>query len=471
MPTPPEDAYETTHPRAPLSGASLEHQPGTVLAGKYLLVRPLGAGGMGQVWVAQNLATGAEVAAKVLLPERAVVGEALERFRIEAQITASLSHRAIVRAFDLVELDPARGSLLLVMELLQGQSLGQRIEQAGRLSVAETVRVILPILSALDHAHRAGIVHRDLKPDNVFLATDPDGHVSPKLLDFGISKMRHASSAITARGALVGTPFYMSPEQARGEPVNGRSDLFGVGILLYECLTGSAPFGGQTLHEVVRSVLEMEPAPVYDAPEALRTVVARALAKSPDDRYATAAILADAIVDRGPLLCHRLRDDVGTPAVVEHDERATGRRADDDGAARRTFQSHAPRVGRGGRLSPRARGLAPRRARRLGAGAEPAARGAGADGDEAGGNRSRRARPARARRAGAPGAGDPDPGRAQSSSASEGGGARDGSHRRRTSSVARPRSWVLIRRARRQRPRLRASAPLLRVSCRHRPDL
>src|SRR5208282_5596863 len=172
--------------------------------------------------------------------------------------------------------------------------------QAGRLSVAEALRVILPILSALDHAHRVGIVHRDLKPDNVFLATDPDGHMSPKLVDFGISKMRHASSAITARGALVGTPFYMSPEQARGEPVDGRSDLFGVGILLYECLTGSAPFGGKTLHEVVRSVLEMDPAPVYEAPEALRAVVATALAKRPDDRYATAATLAYAIMAAVP---------------------------------------------------------------------------------------------------------------------------------------------------------------------------
>ena len=101
-----------------------------------------------------------------------------------------------------------------------------------------------------------------------------------------------SSGAITARGALVGTPFYMSPEQARGDAVDGRSDLFGVGILLYECLSGAPPFGGQTLHDVVRSVLEAEPAPLYDAPEALREVVMRALAKRPEDRYATAAILA-----------------------------------------------------------------------------------------------------------------------------------------------------------------------------------
>jgi eukaryotic-like serine/threonine-protein kinase len=298
---PTQDAPETMRALAAAStSSSMDHRPGDVLADKYLLMRPLGMGGMGQVWVARNLATNAEVAAKVLLPERAVVGDALDRFRIEAQVTASLSHRGIVRAFDLVELDPAKGSLLLVMELLQGQSLGQRLEQAGRLPVAEALRVILPILSALDHAHQVGVVHRDLKPDNVFLATDPDGHLTPKLLDFGISKMRHASGAITARGALVGTPFYMSPEQARGDAVDGRSDLFGVGILLYECLSGAPPFGGQTLHDVVRSVLEAEPAPLYDAPEALREVVMRALAKRPEDRYATAAILAEAIVAAVP---------------------------------------------------------------------------------------------------------------------------------------------------------------------------
>jgi eukaryotic-like serine/threonine-protein kinase len=290
---------DPTNPGGAPSAPS-ERRAGDVLAGKYVLVRSLGVGGMGQVWVARNLATHAEVAAKVLLPERAVVGDALERFRREAQATASLWHRGIVRAFDLVELDREKGSLLMVMELLHGHTLAQRLERAGRLSLTETLQVIVPILSALDHAHRVGVVHRDLKPDNVFLAMDPDGEVIPKLVDFGISKMRHSSTSITARGALIGTPYYMSPEQVRGDAIDGRSDVFAVGILLYECLSGTPPFLGQTLHDVMRAVVEVQPPPLPDLPAGLGPVIERALAKRAEDRYATAAELATAIVDAVP---------------------------------------------------------------------------------------------------------------------------------------------------------------------------
>jgi len=229
-----------------------------------------------------------------------VVGDALERFRREAQATASLWHRGIVRAFDLVELDREKGSLLMVMELLHGHTLAQRLERAGRLSLSETLQVIVPILSALDHAHRVGVVHRDLKPDNVFLAMDPDGEVIPKLVDFGISKMRHSSTSITARGALIGTPYYMSPEQVRGDAIDGRSDVFAVGILFYECLSGTPPFLGQTLHDVMRAVAEVDPAPLPDLPAGLGPVIARALAKRAEDRYATAAEFAAAIVAAVP---------------------------------------------------------------------------------------------------------------------------------------------------------------------------
>jgi serine/threonine protein kinase len=306
------DALETTRTLEAASSPSRSaRRAGDVLAGKYLLLRPLGAGGMGQVWVARNLATHAEVAAKVLLPERVVYGDALDRFRDEAQATASLSHRGIVRAFDLVELDSQSGSLLLVMELLHGQTLARRLDQAGRLTVAETARVLVPILLALDHAHRVGIIHRDLKPDNIFLAADPDGEMIPKLVDFGISKMRHASRSITARGALVGTPFYMSPEQARAEPVDGRSDVFAVGILLYECLSGAAPFDGDTLHDVVRAVLEVLPPPLAHIPPELQRVMDRALSKRADERFATAAEFADAILAAVPDVSATLRP---TPA-------------------------------------------------------------------------------------------------------------------------------------------------------------
>ncbi len=289
-----------------VSAAPWTFHPGDVLAGKYSLVRPLGAGSMGQVWVARNGATDAEVAVKVLLPERAGAEDAFERFRREAHTMSRLSHRGIFRAFDLVEHDPAKGSLLLVMELLRGQTLAQPIEQAGRLTVTETIQIALPILSALDHAHADGVVHRDLKPDNIFLAVEPDGQILPKLVDFGISKMRH-DGVLTKRGALVGTPCYMAPEQARGEDIDARSDIFSLGIVLYECLSGKPPFSGDTLYATVTSVLETEPPVLDDVPVDLWTVVARALAKRADDRYASAADLAKAIVTAVPGLQATLR--------------------------------------------------------------------------------------------------------------------------------------------------------------------
>src|SRR5262249_44503645 len=144
----------------------------------------------------------------------------------------------IVRVFDLVELDKEQGSLLMVMELLRGHTLAAKIHQQTRLSVEETLDISLPILSALEHAHGVGLVHRDLKPENIFLAIEPDGQVLPKLLDFGISKAREPlDSVITHDGELVGTPCYMSPEQATGRAnVDARSDIFSAGILLYEML-------------------------------------------------------------------------------------------------------------------------------------------------------------------------------------------------------------------------------------------
>jgi serine/threonine protein kinase len=284
---------------AATTGAS-ELRAGETLASKYLLLRPLGMGGMGEVWLAKNQATGAEVALKVLLPERMSAHDGLERFRREAHATAQLAHRAIVRAFDLLELDPAKGTLLLVLERLHGHTLAERLEHIGRLGVSETLDVVLPILSGLEHAHRAGVVHRDLKPENIFLAVEPDGQILPKLVDFGISKMRNAAMSITARGALVGTPCYMAPEQARAEEIDPRTDIFAMGVVIHECLAGVPPFGGQQLHEVFRAVLEDAPAPLPDVSPELWAVIARALAKRPEERFASAADLADALAAAVP---------------------------------------------------------------------------------------------------------------------------------------------------------------------------
>jgi serine/threonine-protein kinase len=243
--------------------------------------------------MATNASTGAEVAVKTLLPEFARSSDALARFRDEAHATAKLAHRGIVRVFDLVEIAPGSGSLLIVMELLRGHTLAERLATQGPLPVAETLAVVLPILSALSHAHGAGIVHRDVKPDNVFLAIEPDGQVFPKLVDFGISQLREWGAASRSEGVVVGTPWYMSPEQARGEEVDARCDIFGVGVLLYECLSGTNPF---RVEAATSSAHQYScPVPLGTVPAALWEVIARALAERPEDRFSTAAELAEAL--------------------------------------------------------------------------------------------------------------------------------------------------------------------------------
>jgi serine/threonine-protein kinase len=281
-----------------LLAGSIELSRGDVLGGKYQLMDPLAVGGMGQIWSAQNLATGASVAAKVLLPSHAASATCVARFRQEAKATATLSHRAIVRVFDLVEIDPRRGSLLMVMELLRGHTLASRLQQLGPLSVEDTLEIAEPLLSAIAHAHGLGIVHRDIKPDNVFLALEPDGQVMPKIVDFGVSKLARAGS-ITRDGQTVGTPSYMSPEQARGEIVDTRSDIFSFGVLLYECLGGVNPFaarfGETTWSREFMAGLDLEPAPLTEVPPALWRVIRRALAKRPEDRFESAQDLAEAL--------------------------------------------------------------------------------------------------------------------------------------------------------------------------------
>ena len=274
----------------------VDFQPGLVLAERYVLVRRLGSGGMSEVWLARNTATGADVAAKVLLAARAASKDALERFRREAHATAQLTHRGIVRVFDLVELDRDQGSLLMIMEQLRGQTLGARLEDEPRLSIETSLAIVLPILSALEYAHRKGIVHRDLKPDNVFLSLEPDGQMFPKLLDFGISKVQAPRGSITLDGELVGTPCYMSPEQAKGRPnVDARSDVFSVGTLLYEMLAGYNPFVREDLHTIIMSIIEYDPPRIERLPDPLWNVLARAMAKDPANRYSGAADVAAAL--------------------------------------------------------------------------------------------------------------------------------------------------------------------------------
>jgi serine/threonine-protein kinase len=275
-------------------------EPGECVAGKYRLRRLLATGGMGQVWVARNEATGADVALKVLRRSERAAGvehQLEERFRQEARLSAKLSHRSIVRVFDLVEEEG--GALVLVMELLRGETLQHYLERLGPRPADEAVAIMVPILGALAHAHELGLVHRDVSPANIFLAADPDGHVAPKLVDFGLAKPTGASSAIeTVAGDVLGTPRYVAPERIRGATdVDGRADLFSAGVVLFEAIAGVSPFAASSASASLAAVLEstVDPDPRIDP--RLWLEIRRAMSKPPYERHASARELAMAVRD------------------------------------------------------------------------------------------------------------------------------------------------------------------------------
>jgi serine/threonine-protein kinase len=270
-----------------------EGTTGTIVGGKYRLLRRIGAGGMGEVWVAVNRTTGAEVAVK-MVREAAGREDAVARFRHEARLGSMLSHRGVVRIFDLVEEND--GPLLLVMELLRGESLERHLQRRGALPTREALAIVVPVLSALAHAHANGIVHRDVTPANVFLAIDPDNHVTPKLVDFGIAKVP-AGPTHTLDGRALGTPRYMAPERIREDgALDGRSDLFSVGVVLYELLTNTSPFAAGSPAASLAAVLETTVDPDPRIEPRLWMELRRALAKRPYERPQTAQAMAEGLL-------------------------------------------------------------------------------------------------------------------------------------------------------------------------------
>jgi serine/threonine-protein kinase len=266
---------------------------GTLLGGKIRLIQRIGRGGMGEVWVARNESTQAELAVKTLArSERTPVHD--ERFRREARLSATISHRNVVRVFDLI--DEADGTLGLVMELLKGGTLGELLRERGTLTSMQAIAIAIPILSAMHHVHQKGIIHRDVTPANVFFAVEPDGHVIPKILDFGIAKLPAAGSALTMDGSVLGTPHYMSPEQIRGnEDIDGRSDMFSFAVVIYEMLTGVRVFQRDAASASLAAVLEHEVDPDPRIEPRLWIAISRALAKRPYERYASCAEFGEAL--------------------------------------------------------------------------------------------------------------------------------------------------------------------------------
>ena len=272
--------------------------PGTVIAGRYRMERPLASGGMGSVWVGRHVTLQTDVAIKFISNDSAASQAARARFEREARSAAHLRHPNVVAVQDYGIEDETP---YLVMELLRGESLEERLLARGRLSLEALTPIVQQMSRGLRKAHEAGVVHRDLKPGNVFLARDDDDEVEVvKILDFGIAKETDMSlGEATKTSELMGSPHYMSPEQLRSsKKTDVRSDLWSVGVVLYRALTGKIPFPGDTLAEVMVQVFSARLSPastlVPELPPAIDTFFQRALARNPDDRFQSMRELAEA---------------------------------------------------------------------------------------------------------------------------------------------------------------------------------
>lgn len=274
---------------------------GRVFARKFKLTRLLGAGGMGAVYEAQDLLLGRRVAVKLMKPAIATNNALVQRFVREARAADSIQHKNIVRVLDLAS-DDETGSFFIVQELLTGESLAERLEREGALTTRSAVEILLPVLDALAAAHERGIVHRDVKPENVFLHREADGSITPKLIDFGISKVAEGGAGLakTQTGTALGTPYYMSPEQVRGDSsIDHRADQWSAGIMLFELVSGRRPFIGENYNLLILEIMTRR-APRADelvpgVQREVATIIARALEPNRDDRFESTAAFRAAL--------------------------------------------------------------------------------------------------------------------------------------------------------------------------------
>ncbi len=294
-------------------------EAGRIIGGKYRIRRIIGEGGMGAVWSAVHEALDRTVAIKFLRPAGADAETASARFVTEAKSAARVKHRFVVDVFDFGITED--GVYYMVQELLEGEELTDCIVRGPAWEVRDVVSFICQCLSGLEAVHQAGIVHRDLKPENIFVMRDSDGRY-PKLLDFGISKLAEATPGrhsmqparpagrakqITTKGTTLGTPWYMSPEQLRGRrDLDGRADLYSLGVIMYEWLTGRVPYEQDNVAELSLQIASGSATPLIslrpDLGHALSSLVARALAPEPDGRFASASAMRDALTEILPSL-------------------------------------------------------------------------------------------------------------------------------------------------------------------------
>jgi eukaryotic-like serine/threonine-protein kinase len=315
-PTIGADNGEPDEERRPSGKTSLI---GRNLGKNYRVIEPIGAGGMGIVYLVEHTKLKKRFAAKVLNSELAMNVEACARFEVEAHAVSQLDHDNIINVIDYGTSE--EGLVFLVMEYLKGRTLQTRMDQAP-LSREELLAVMLQVCHALGCAHEAGIVHRDMKPDNIFLNERMRGRPPlVKVLDFGISKARDVSlrdGRITKQGQVLGSPEYMSPEAARGDEVDSRADIYAVGIMLYELVTGAVPFRSENYLKVLQKHISEKPVPprqlVPDVPEALEKLILRALAKHPDGRQQTTEELENELLAALPEEAERVLRARHTPS-------------------------------------------------------------------------------------------------------------------------------------------------------------
>jgi serine/threonine-protein kinase len=275
-------------------------ETGQTIAGKYRLKRLLGTGGMASVWSATNVFTERDFAVKFMLPQVARTPEAAHRFLIEAKVSGRIDHPNIIEVIDVGQGDD--GSLFLVMELLNGAALDVAARrQNPPMSVYEFIGYMREVALALAAAHRSGVIHRDLKPTNIFLHKDRDGRLVPKILDFGVSKIleEEQNAALTIAGTVLGSPHYMSPEQAIGATdIDGRTDIFAFGGILFEALTGRRAYDAPNFNALIVTIATTEPESIDSAaphlPDALRALVRDCMVKDRDGRPAS----FDPIIER-----------------------------------------------------------------------------------------------------------------------------------------------------------------------------
>ncbi len=307
-PSAPPSSGSGTGARTPLppgkSGldraSSLSNQ---ILDARYQVMKKLGEGGMSYVYLAKEISSGETVAIKVLSPRLASDKSSVERLRREAGLAMRLDHPNVCRILRLGESED--GLIYLVMPFLKGELLSDREVRGGPMEIPLSVALLTQMCAGLHHAHELQIIHRDLKPENVMLVPDDgagDGVERAVVMDFGLAKERRADPAIaklTATGIILGTPEFMSPEQIRGKTLDARSDIYALGIVAFEMLTGKLPFQGRNAQEMMIARLRSQPVPIRqyrrDVPEPVEKALTKALQTNPDDRFTTAIEFGDAL--------------------------------------------------------------------------------------------------------------------------------------------------------------------------------